>query len=67
MRIRYTLRARSDLQSMIDVIPGRRAAANPESSLSLLDVDSGFAGLRPRPGMTTENLRVVTQARLSSL
>ena len=33
MRVRYTLRARSDLLSMIGVIPGRREAANPESRL----------------------------------
>jgi hypothetical protein len=31
------------------VIPGRRAAANPESSLSSLDLDSGFSAFGRAP------------------
>jgi hypothetical protein len=40
----------------LSVIPGRRAAASPESMASILQIiDSGFAPLA-RPGMTASKL-----------
>jgi hypothetical protein len=41
-----------DAEELVFVIPGRPAGPGPESIFPVMVMDSGFAGVRPRPGMT---------------